>query len=124
MAEFLVYNKAHWMDNLTVAQLADYKKRYPDTWEEKYAARYCKGDIVEVREDGGYTSTLKGDLSRWPFRIVRVTGLAADKVYASGLIVAGRLTKKARFNTQDGDGTLIHTVATISNITVVDKTNG
>ena len=50
MAEFLVMAKDHWMDKLAANDL---KKRLEDKdFERKYNARYVKGDIVEVREDG------------------------------------------------------------------------
>ena len=115
-AELLIYNKDHWMDALTPQQLIEYNKKYP-SFQAKYDARYQRGDIVEVREDGFYTSTLKGDTSKWAFRVVVVEGLNADNMY-----VEPTLTKRRRFNIMDGATKTIHTVSKIEDITLTDKT--
>ncbi len=72
MAEFLIYNKQHWMElpsknnpsmtgyernhvmvdtdsKLTIAQKIEKK----DALTQKYNRRYQMGDIVEARQDGG-----------------------------------------------------------------------
>ena len=83
---------------------------------EKYLAHYRRGDIVEVRPDGFYTGTLKGDLSKWPFRVVVVTGLKPDQKY-----VESTETKMRRYNIQDGATKKVHTVTKIEDITLTDK---
>lgn len=115
-AEFLIYNKDHWMDALTPQQLIEYNKKYPG-FQVKYDARYQRGDIVEVREDGFYTSTLKGDLSKWAFRVVIVTGLKPENKY-----MESTLTKRRRYNIMDGATKTVHTVSKIQDIILTDKT--
>ena len=119
MAEFLIYDKDHWMDKLNQKE---YDKLMAHSHgSEKYLARYQKGDIVEVREDGFYTGTLKGDLSRWPFRVVVGTGLKANKIYMSPIIQGDTIVKRRRYNIQDGITKKIHTVNKIENIKLTDK---
>ncbi len=114
-AEFLIYNKDHWMDALTQTQIDEYVQKYPN-FMDKYDARYQRGDIVEVRPDGFYTSTLKGDLSKWAFRVVVVTGLKAENKY-----MEATLTKRRRYNILDGMTKTVHTVSKIEDITLTDK---
>lgn len=113
-AEFLIYDKDHWMDALTPTQLKEYVAKY-ENFQAKYDARYQRGDIVEVREDGFYTSTLKGDLSKWAFRVVVVPGLKADIQY-----VSATLTKRRRFTISSGAGKKQETV-TLQNLILIDK---
>jgi hypothetical protein len=120
MAEFLIYNRDHWMDSLTPEQIAEHKKR-DENFQAKYDARYQRGDIVEVRENGAYSGTLKGDLSNWPFRVVVITNHAADEFYAQPVMIGEDILKKARFNIQDGDGLRTHTVSNITDVTITDK---
>lgn len=115
MAEFLIYNKEHWMDALSPEQVKDYVKRYPKTFQAKYDGRYQRGDIVEVREDGFYTKTLKGDLSKWAFRVVCVPGLKSDKMY-----MKSTPTKRRRYAIPVKDG-VVTTRATINDIGLQDK---
>lgn len=51
MAELLIYNTEHWMDKLSIEEIENYKKLYSN-FETKYNARYQRGDIIEIREDG------------------------------------------------------------------------
>jgi hypothetical protein len=113
-AEFLIYDKDHWMDALTPGQVKKYAAKYDD-FQSKYDGRYQRGDIVEVREDGFYTSTLKGDLSKWPFRVVVVPGLKADAQY-----MLPTLTKRRRFSIVFGAGTKQATVE-LQNLELTDK---
>ncbi len=121
MAEFLIYNKDHWMDALTPEKVAEYVKKYPKTFQTKYDARYQRGDIVEVREDGFYTSTLKGDLSKWAFRVVVVEGFKVDKKYTESIIQGGVMLKKRRYNILDGATKDIYTVSKIEDIILTGK---
>lgn len=54
MAEFLIYNKEHWMDALNQEQIDEYVKKYPK-FMDNYNARQQKGDVIEVRPDGYWT---------------------------------------------------------------------
>lgn len=119
MAEFLIYNKDHWMDNLNQEE---YNKLVSTPQgQAKYLARYQRGDIVEVREDGFYTSTLKGDLSKWAFRVVVVTGLKADIKYMEPIMQGDEITKRRRYSILDGVLKTVHTVSKIEDITLTDK---
>lgn len=114
MAEFLIYNKNHWMDALSKEQIEEYIKRYPN-FQAKYDARYQRGDIVEVRKDGFYTSTLKGDLSRWSFRVVCVPGLPVDKSYTQD---TKRKRRRYAISTTDG---AVTTRTSINEVGLQDK---
>ena len=48
MAEYLIYKKSHWMDDLTASQVDE----LPSHKLKQYQARYVAGDIVEVQENG------------------------------------------------------------------------
>ena len=49
MAEFLIYNKDHWMDNINQEE---YNKLVSTPQGQyRYLMRYQRGDFVEVRED-------------------------------------------------------------------------
>ena len=77
MAEFLIYNKEHWMDALTPKQIKHHCLRHPK-FRQKYNARYQRGDIVEVRPDGFYTGANAKGFRRDTFRVVAVLGLSID----------------------------------------------
>jgi len=91
MAEFLVYNKTHWMEqpskerpdllgydnavrkvNEEPMSSADRSKTLAKLWT-KYTARYRTGDIVEVREDGYWSIKRKG---HGPFALVIIPGMS------------------------------------------------
>jgi len=95
MAELLIYNKDNWMDlpskdrpdltgyenvkrkiNLNLnkvkkAQLAKALRLH----DEKYAARYQVGDIVEVQEDGFWANRGCGP----KFSVVKLPGVSKEK---------------------------------------------
>ncbi len=119
MAEFLIYNKDHWMDNINQEEY-DKLMAHPHG-AEKYLSRYQRGDIVEVREDGFYTSTLKGDLSKWAFRVVVVTGLNVDNEYVKPVMDGEVMLKRRKYNILDGATKTVHTVSKIEDITLTDK---
>ena len=119
MAEFLIYNKDHWMDKINQAE---YNKLISTSkGQQKYSARYRRGDIVEVRPDGFYTNTLKGDLSKWPFRVVVVEGLKPDTKYTEPVMQGDVMIRKRRYSIHDGNTKTVHTVANIQDITIVDN---
>jgi len=74
MAEFLVFNKAHWMDSLTVTEIEEYSKTDPG-FQVKYDARYQKGDIVEERPDGYWTGKEAKGYNKESFAVVTRPGL-------------------------------------------------
>jgi len=95
MAELLIYNKDNWMDlpskerpdltgyenvkrkiklnpnKLNKGQLAKALRLH----DEKYAARYQVGDIVEVQEDGFWDKRGCGD----KFSVVKLPGVSKEK---------------------------------------------
>lgn len=119
MAEFLIYNKDHWMDSLNQEEYD--KLISTPQGQAKYLARYRKGDIVEVREDSFYTGTLKGDLSKWAFRVVVVENLKVDLKYAEPIMQSDVILKRRRYSIQDGATKIVHTVSKIEDITLIDK---
>jgi hypothetical protein len=121
------------MDALMPTQLADYKQRYPKTWDDKYAAHYEKGDVIEVRPDGYFTGSGKG-YNKAVFCLVIVSGVDAekhehlmeeDKVADSLDPVAGtryKLLHRRRHKMANVTdlGDTVH-VAKMSDINVIDK---
>lgn len=79
MAEFLIYDKEHWMDKMTAERYAELIKR--PHFAEKYLSRYQRGDIVEVRPDGFWTGANARGFNEDAFRVVSVPGLPPDKKY-------------------------------------------
>lgn len=73
MAEFLIYNKAHWMSVLSQQEVEAYIEKHPK-FLEKYDARYQMGDVVEVRPDGYWTEAKAYNKSA--FLLVTVPGLS------------------------------------------------
>ena len=99
MCEFLVYNKAHWMDKYT---LQEFLTLHGDTPKNirKYESRYQRGDIVEVREDGYW---IKRGFNKEAFVVVKVPGLPVDNKYTATIEEADikgypLLTRKRAWN--------------------------
>jgi len=91
---------------------------------QKYLSRYQRGDVVEVREDGFYTSMLKGDLTKAStkaFRVISIPGLKPDKKYMEPVLDGDKVTKRRRYRIQDGDTKTVHTVSKIEDLTLTDK---
>jgi len=76
MAEFLIYNKTHWMDAMSQAEV-DAKITVNPKWQTKYEARLQKGDIIEVREDGYWSVKRKG-FAAPTFALVCVPGVSVE----------------------------------------------
>ena len=74
MAEFLIYNKVHWMSELSQQDVEVYIKKYPK-FLEKYDARDQTGDVVEVRPDGYWTGAKAKAYNKSAFLVVAVPGL-------------------------------------------------
>lgn len=119
MAEFLIYDKDHWMDKINQEEYD--KLMATEYGAEKYLARYRRGDIVEVRPDGFYTSTLNVATAKWPFRVVVVTGLKSDNKYVEPIMQGDTIIKRRRYAISDGATKMVHTVSKIENITLTDK---
>ena len=80
--ELLLFWKDHWMDALTPQEVADRVALNPK-FQNKYDARYQRGDVVEVREDG-YWDTRGFDHDS--FCVVQVPGMALDKTKMAALV--------------------------------------
>ena len=73
MAELLIYNKEHWMDNLTPLEVSQ-RSKDSKHFLEKYNARTQKGDIVEVRKDKAPHT----EIEKASFAIIKVPGLSYE----------------------------------------------
>ena len=78
MAEFLIYNKEHWMDSLTEEQIKEYIAKRPK-FLEGYEARYQRGDVVEVRPDGYWTGEKAKKYRKDAFLMVSVPGISFEE---------------------------------------------
>ena len=81
MAEFLIYNKTHWMDKLSQAEWDMFIQQNPN-WQEKYSSRYQRGDFVEARPDGFFTGPRARGFNKKVFRLLVVKGLKDFEKYA------------------------------------------
>jgi hypothetical protein len=115
-AEFLIYDKTNWMHDLTPTQQADYRKRY-ENWDERVDGQYIKGDVVEVRPDGFWTTNGRG-FDRRAYRVLKVPGLAVKTAQNYRVITA---TKKSRYNISTGTNDKIKTVSNIIDVSIEDK---
>ena len=83
MAEFLVYNKEHWMDSITQERFNEItanNEHFPD----KFIAKYQRGDVVERQPDGFWwnSGSLRRGFGNHAFALVVVTDLADGGEYA------------------------------------------
>jgi len=114
-AEVLIYNGTHWMDKLTAEQLAEYAKKY-DNWGEKYAGRWQKGQVVEIRPDGFWG---KGPYPRTDvFRVVLLPGVKEADVQK---YLDPGTTERRRYRVDTGATKDVETVTGIKTLSVTDK---
>lgn len=87
MAEILILNHDSWMEALTEKQLAEYVKNYSEKFMDKYNSRQMKGDVVQIEDDGHFTSKGRGYDKRH-FDLVIVKGKTKEdlKEYSKPLI--------------------------------------
>ena len=105
MAEILVFCGEHWMDKLTALER---QARGITAW--KYAGRWQKGMVVEIREDGFWGD---GPYPRKDkFRVVKAPGKAAEYRYLLADGADGSLPDKTKpetclrrkYKVDSGDG--------------------
>lgn len=80
MAEYLVYNKDHWVDVMIAEGHPDVSNLDMD----KFATRYTKGDIIQIYEDGICTEP---PAPTSPFVIIKCNKQAVDRIYQEAKIV-------------------------------------
>ena len=80
MAEFLVFAQKHWMDDLTTEEIQNYAMR-SDTFMDHYDARYQRGDIVEVQENGHWLGRRGWGFPKFVLIRVADLSLSAAKKY-------------------------------------------
>jgi len=78
MAELLIFNRKHWMDDWDEKQLAEYVQKYPK-FMFKYNVRQQKGDVVDVKDDGHWTGPGRG-YDKESFDVVIVKGKTAEEL--------------------------------------------
>jgi hypothetical protein len=120
MSEFLIYNKVHWMSELSQEEVADYIKKYPN-FLAKYDARNQMGDVVEVRPDGYWTGPKAPGYDKSVYLVVTVPGLSFKDArhYGEPLTDDDKIIKKCRYNF----GNLMdkQSFSNISQISITDK---
>lgn len=78
MAEFLLYNKDHWMDALSQAEI-DAHIANNKHFQQKYDSRYQKGDVIEVRNDGYWTDGKRKGFGAPTFALMTVPGMSLEE---------------------------------------------
>ena len=117
MAEFLIYNKDHWVTKLTSAEIQSYRKKYKH-WDEKFLGHYVRDDVVECRPDGFWTGPNARGFNKDAFRVISVPGLSVQD--AEEKCVKTKF-KKSRYKILDGAGEKLTVVNNISDLTINDK---
>lgn len=117
MTELLIYNKVHWMDELTEEQIATHKAKEAN-WDKKFAARYQKGDIIEVRPDGFWTGERAVGFNKKAFRVIAIPEMSEKDAH---YLMDPSPTKKRRYCTFLEEGKEIHVASVFSSLSIVDK---
>jgi len=124
MAELLILDIDNWMDKLPAAELAE--KLKDAAFKAKYDMRSQSGDVVEIREDGGFKNADKYT----KFRVVKLPGvkkddvmylLAADQELSGIALDKVTISHKKRFSVTSGAGKKIEVVNSINELSVTDK---
>jgi len=124
MAEFLVYNKEHWMDNITPERFSELVKREGDEFIKKYNSRYQKGDIIEVRPDGFWTDGRRKGFGSEHFALVCVPGLSVRDAqkYTEAVELDGLPVKRRRYAVKMAEVSLdVNSKVTIAARDIVTK---
>lgn len=116
-AEFLIYNKDHWMTKLTLDEMKIYREKYKD-WDERVAGQYQKGDIIEVRPDGFWTGLKVRGFNKKAFRVLSVPGLSIKTAQKYKIITP---TRKSRYNISTGADKELKIVNNINDVSITDK---
>lgn len=117
MADFLIKNEQHWMDN----PLVDLTERLKDErFKAKYDARYRVGDVVEVQEDNFWPDHATG---RGKWRILRVPGLKKAEAlkYMAALEDGDDIKRRRQYNVDISKVFGEKTVATIKSLTDISS---
>ena len=76
--ELILYNKLHWLDELEISDpVAFAALMLQPGMRDKYNARYQRGDIVEVKEDGFFTGVNARGFNRNEMTLVKYPGAIA-----------------------------------------------
>lgn len=121
MAEFLIYNKVHWMSKLSQQEVEAYIKKYPK-FLVKYDARSQMGDVVEVRPDGYWTGPKAKVYRKDTFLVVTVPELSFKDAEQYGKPLCdedNKVLRKRRYNFSSL--TDKQSFADISQVTIIDK---
>ena len=124
MAEFLVYDKEHWMDSMPQRRFDELLARDGDKWLKKYNSRYQKGDIIEVRPDGFWTDGRRKGFGSEHFALIVVPGLSvrdAEK-YTEAVELDGLPVKRRRYAVKMAEVSLdVNSKVTIAARDIVTK---
>ena len=128
--QLLIFAKENWMDVVDDKGLTGHERVMlkleargasqgeVDSQLAKYAARYQKGDIVEVQPDG-----FRKDCNREAFELVNIPGEPVDLSLMQAQWDGTKLVKRRKFNVKIADVQLgvERTVATKAVLAIVDK---
>lgn len=100
MAEFLYYDKEHWMDSMPQKRFDELLARNGDKFLRKYNARNQRGDLIQSYPDGYWTDGKRKGFGSHAFGLLIVTGMSfkESKNYIGAHSVDGEFVKKCRFS--------------------------
>ena len=118
MADFLIYNQAHWMDSMTEAEVTAKGPKFKD----KFDSRYQIGEIIEAGHDGKWANNANP-----AFRVLSVPSISleiaqqmCEPLYDDGDEENRKTLKRRRYKTITGEKDLIKIAAKIEKF---DKKN-
>lgn len=91
VAEYVIFDKLHWMDKLSVEDVLKRELEDKD-FRKKYDARYQRGDIVDAGYDGRF-----GNMNNPAFTVIKKPGEPVDYKFIEELKESGRLIKNRKY---------------------------
>lgn len=125
MAEFLIYDKNHWMDSLTQEQIDEYTAK-DASFPDKYSRRLQLGDVIEVRPDGYWD---RRGFDKECYGVLKVPNLVDAKLdeygssLYSGIGLAENMIKRRRYNFSNIIFDPLFKEAELANLTSVTVTD-
>lgn len=117
--ELLIYDKDHWLDDLSPTQLQDYYKSGKVT-KDDYDNRTQRGDIIEIRKWPFFSVRDPKGWGGHAFRVIVVKGITVEQAKALHL---GERNEDGSRTTRilNGKVTEVQTVNSINDITISAK---
>ncbi len=113
--EMLIYDKDNWMDALTEAEVTERWQKEPD-FRREFDARWQRGDVIEMHEDGFWTGPKARGFDHVAFRMLSIPGVSLESVrYLSERHEKdGKMIRLRKYKVLTGRGKKAHSTTGIS----------